>query len=252
MMEPEFMRLQRAFTAHLRDPEVNPAPEGHEERRLSIYRYAIEANIDRFMRDNYPRVHQIMTDVQWRSLVRDYLLRHVARAAAFIDVPLEFLAYLEHERQVTTDPPFLYELAHFDWLETLLGADERVLDLASIDSQGDLLEGIPVANPILSLVTYRYPVHAINADYQPTEPPPKATRIAAFRDQEYRYGFLDLNEPAARLLELVIEARARSGADIIKLIALELGQHDMSALLSAGSTILARMLARGAILGTAR
>jgi hypothetical protein len=91
--------LQRAFAAHLRDPEQVAPPGEHDPRRLDVYRYAVYANIERFMRDNYPRVRAVMNDAEWHAMVRDYLVRHVARASAFVDLPKEFLAYLEHERE---------------------------------------------------------------------------------------------------------------------------------------------------------
>ena len=250
--EAEFMRLQRAFAAHLRDPEQVAAPGGHEARRLDVYRQAVYANIERFMRDNYPRVRAVMSEAQWQAMLRDYLIRHVAHATAFVDLPQEFLAYLEHEWRADPRLPFLYELAHFDWLETVLGADPRTLALDAIDRDGDLIAGVPVANPVMRIVSYRYPVHAIDADYQPLTAPALVTRIAAFRDRAYAYGFLDLNGPAARLLELIVAGEGRSGREIFAVVAAELGSRDPAALVEAGGTILARMHARDVILGTAR
>jgi len=248
--EPEFIRLQRAFTRHLRDPDNVPAPGAHEERRLAIYRHAIYANVAGFMGDNYPRVRAIMSDERWAAMLREYIIRHVSTTSAFVELPREFLAYLEHERDDPLDPPFLHELAHFDWLETLVGADQRVVDLSGIDAHGDLLAGRPVLNPTLRVVSYHYPVHAIDADFQPDEPPPQATCIAAFRDPDKRYNFLDLNPAAARLLELLRDERTKSGRAALERIAAELGHTDLAQLVTAGSTILERMRARGALLGT--
>ena len=250
--EAEFARLQREFAAYLRDPE-QAAPAGpHEERRLAVYRYAVYANIERFMRDNYPRVRAVMDETQWQAMVRDYLARHVARATAFVDLPAEFLDYLKHQCGPEPALPFLYELAHFDWLETLVGADLRRLNLDEVDRDGDLIAGVPVANPIMVLQTYRFPVHAINADYRPLEPPAQPTRIAAFRDSHAEYGFLDLNAAAARVLELIMAGEARSGYEIFATVAAELGTTDVAALIEAGGTILARMIARDVILGACR
>jgi uncharacterized protein len=250
--EPEFLRLQHAFAAHLRDPAGTPAPGAHEERRLAIYRHAVYFNAERFLCDNYPRIRRVMPDAAWSTLVRDYLARHVATANAFVDVPREFLAYLEHERDAADDPPFLHELAHFDWLETLVGADERRIDWTTVDPDGDLLTGVPCANPVLVLVNYRFPVHAIDENYLPTEPPEQPTRIAAFRAPDNLYGYLDLNAAAARLLERVIAGAGLSGEALIDIVASELDLPDTPALRTAGGTILARMLERGAILGTLR
>ncbi len=248
--EAEFMRLQRAFTRHLRDPDHAAAPGDHEARRMAIYRHAIYANVAGLMADNYPRIRAILDDRRWQALVRDYIIRHRSRASAFIDVPREFIDYLEHERAAPDDPPFLLELAHFDWLETLVGGDTRRLDFSGIDRGGDLLAGVPVANPLLRTITYRFPVHAIDADYQPAEPPPRATVIAAFRDPDNRYGFLDLNPAAARLLEMVCADGGLSGEAIFAALAREMGRDDVQALAAGGLTILERMRERGAVIGT--
>lgn len=250
--EAAFARLQRQFAAYLRDPEHVVAPGQHDERRLGVYRYAVYANIERFMRDNYPRVRAVMEEAPWTAMVRDYLVHHVSRATAFVDLPEEFLDYLEHERAPEPDMPFLFELAHFDWLETLVGADPRRLCLEGIDRDGDLIAGVPVANPIMELVTYRFPVHAINADYRPLEAPLQPTRIAAFRNTGNEYGFLDLNAATARLLELIMAGEGRRGCEIFAVVAAELGIANVAALIEAGGTILARMIARDVILGTAR
>lgn len=248
--EPEFVRLQRAFTRHLRDPENVPPPPGHETRRLDIYRHAIYANVAGLMADNYPRIRAIFDDAEWTALIRHYLVNHASRASAFVQVPREFLDYLAHERNVTDDPPFLYELAHFDWLETLVGADQRRYDERPFDPEGDLIAGVPVANPIMCLETYRFPVHAIDMDYQPAIAPAEATRIAAFRDTDLRYGFLDLNAPSARLLELVMADSGRTGAELIAQTAADIAHPEPARLLGPGRDILERMRSRGAVLGT--
>lgn len=249
--EADFVRLQRAFAAYLRDPERAAPPGAYQARRLSVYRDAVYANIEGFMRDNFPRVRAVMDDPQWHAMVRDYVLRHRARAAAFVDLPREFLVYLEQGHGVHAGLPFLLELAHFDWLETLLGADPRRLSRAGVDRDGDLLDGVPVANPIMVMHCYRFPVHAIDRDYLPLVAPAQTTVIAAFRDAQLEYGFLDLNPAAARLLELIMQGEGLTGREIFTRIATELGQTNIAGLIEAGATILARMLARDVILGRA-
>ena len=176
--EPHFARLQRAFARHLRDPEHAPAPAGLEARRLALYRDAVYANSERFLADNFPRVRAVTNDEAWHAMVRDYLVRHVSWTAAFVELPREFLAYLAHARDDDEDPPYLGELAHFDWLETLVGADRADPAALSCERDADLLAGTPVLNPTLRLVTYVYPVHAITADFRPDAPPATATPAA--------------------------------------------------------------------------
>lgn len=219
---------------------------------MAIYRHAVFANVEGLMASNYPRIRAIFEDDAWHALVRDYIVRHESRASAFIDVPREFLRYLEHERDAPDDPPFLGELAHFDWLETLVGGDERRVRLDDVERGGDLLAGVPVANPVLRMVDYAYPVHAIDADYQPTEPPARTTHIAAFRDPDNLYGFLDLNDAAAALLAAVVRAGGRTGREIFATLAADMGREDVDALTAAGLPLLERMRERGAVLGTRR
>ena len=247
-----FAQLQREFVRHLRDPERVPSPPGLEARRLEIYRYAIFASVEQSLRDNFPRVQAVLNVTEWQLLARTYLIQHRASATAFVDVPREFLDYLEHQAPPDPARPFLYELAHFDWLETVIGADPRCIDLSGVQRDGDLMTGVPLANPILSLAHYDYPVHVITAAYQPTAAPSAVTHIAAFRDLDDDYGFLDLSAPAARLLDLICAGTALCGNELVAQVAAELGQEDVAALRAAAAPILARMHARHVILGSAR
>ena len=248
--QAEFIRLQRAFTAYLRDPDHREFPGNQEERRIAIYRHAIFANVEGLLKDNYPRVRAVIDDDDWSALVRHYIIHHVSKASAFLDVAREFLNYLEGSKAGTELPEFMTELAHFDWLETLVSADERDIDLADIDPSGVFLDGIPIINPVLRLETYRYPVHVIDADYRPESCPPRATRIAAFRDRDHQYGFLDLNPMTARLTELMMETQSATGLELFERLAGETGHKDPLALAEAAAGVLERMRQRDVVLGT--
>jgi hypothetical protein len=247
---PEFVRLQREFTRYLRDPDNTPVPPGLDARRLGLYAYAAFANAERFMAENFPRIRAILADETWVALVRDYFVRHKARTSLFIELPLEFMDYLEHERTAPDDPPYLWELAHFDWLETLVGADERRLDETGIDPEGDLLSGEIVFNPIHEFVTYTWPVHLIDAANQPTEPPAQAIRLVAFRTRRHDFSVLDLNPASARLFELLRAAPGRPAMSVLRGIAEELGSTNPDAVIAGGHAILHRMKEREFILGT--
>lgn len=45
-MTPNFVEVQKTFTAHMRDPSVNPGPADIEDRRLQIYRDLVFNNIE--------------------------------------------------------------------------------------------------------------------------------------------------------------------------------------------------------------
>ena len=246
---PDFIRLQREFCSYLRDPEQHAPPAEIEDRRLAIYRHAIFSNVEGLLKDNYPRVKAVLSDEDWQRLVRHYIIHHESLASAFVDVPEEFLHYLDSSNVFAGLPGFVRELAHFDWLETLVGADIREIDDVSAERGDDLLSAIPVVNPLLRIVVYQYPVHAISQEYRPQEPPPQPTYIAAFRDRSNRYGFLDINALTARLLELMQANKTETGGALFGRLADEFSFQDTEALINAAQPILSRMLERDVILG---
>ena len=62
MTETSFKKTQYEFTAHLRDPEKNPAPEGIEDRRLGIYRDLLYNNVEGFISGGFPVIRSIYND----------------------------------------------------------------------------------------------------------------------------------------------------------------------------------------------
>ena len=248
MSEPHFISLQRAFTRHLRDPANVPAPP-LPEPRLAVYRNAVFLNIERFMRDNFPRVAAAFEPEAWTALVRDYLIRHRSDTPLFVELLQEFLHYLAHEREGAEDPPWLLEVAHFDWLENAIAADERVVPPRQAGPI-ELLDTPLQLNPVHQMVRYRFPVQAIGVDYRPQEAPLQPTLLLAFRDLDEEFAVLDLNAVAVQLFEGVREGRT---ARLVMMdIAARLGHPDPDQVLAGGLALLERWAARGLVLGHAR
>ena len=248
MSEPRFVTLQRAFTRHLRDPANAPAPP-LPEARLAVYRNAVFLNIERFMRDNFPRVAEAFEPDAWTALVRDYLIRHRSETPLFVELLQEFLHYLAHERDGAEDPPWLFEVAHFDWLENAIASDERSPPPRQAPPF-DLLDTPLLLNPVHEIVQYRFPVLAIGPDFRPQEPPAQPTQLLVFRDLDEDFAVLDMNSIAIRLFEGVREGRP---ARVVMMdIAAALGHPDPAQVLAGGLALLERWAARGLVLGHAR
>ena len=144
-----FTDVQYTFTRHLRDPENHAAPTDIPEERMAVYCDLVYRNIDRMITNLFPILHKITPEDRWRALVRDFLKTHQSHSALFNKVPLEFLQYIEQERDTTGDPPFLPELAHYEWVEYAVTIDTRDIVWDGINPGGDLLEGVPVLSPLV-------------------------------------------------------------------------------------------------------
>ena len=247
MSSPGFIELQRAFSRHLRDPDREPAPP-LPEQRLAVYRNAVFLNTERFMRDNFPRVAGAFEPDAWNALVRDYLIRHRSETPLFVELLQEFLNYLLHEREAAGDPPWLYEVAHFDWLENAIAADERVAPPTPAGPI-DLLDAPLLLNPVHEVVQYRFPVQAIGPTYRPLEPPPQPTLLLVFRDVDEDFAVLDLNAVAVKLFEGV--RAGQPARAVLSELAVALEHPNPAQVLEGGRTLLERWVLRGLVLGNA-
>jgi len=248
----DFQRRQFSLAAHIRDPENNPAPEGIEERRLAIYRELFFNNLVNLLGNSFPVLRKLHGAEKWKSLVRDFLVRHRAHTPYFLEIPREFLAYLEDTRENHEDDfPFLLELAHYEWAEMALSVLDAEEDLSGIDPEGDLLEGVPVKSILAWTLTYRFPVHRISPQFIPRTPGEQPTHLVIFRKPDEELEFRELNPVTARLLHLIETNGRDSGRSMMSLIASEI-VFDEEAMMRHGTEILEQMRADGILVGTRR
>ena len=249
---PAFTRTQFEFAAHIRDPDTHPAPEGIEDRRMAIYRELFFNNVSQLLAKTFPVLRRILGADRWAALIRDWFVRHRARTPLFLELPREFLHYLEEERpRSPDDPPFMLELAHYEWVELALSIDEREIDAVEAVPGGDLLEGRPVLSPLAWPLVYRFPVHRISPEFQPDSPPEEPTWLVVYRDRADKVGFLEINRITARLLELLSGPAGKpTGRACLQRIAEELGHPRPDVVIDGGRTLLADLRSRDVLLGT--
>ena len=250
---PDFIRRQYEFTAHIRDPEHRPAPADIEERRMGIYCELFYNNVEGFIAGTFPLLRRILNDSDWHALIRDYFNTHRSHSPLFLEMPREFLNYLENERGTQPrDPPFLKELAHYEWVELALSiADER-LELEQVDPEGDLMTGTPALSPLAWSLAYRYPVHRIGPDFQPGAPGDTPTYLVVYRDRRDQVGFIEINPVTRRLLELVDSQTGVTGEELLLTIAQELSHPQPGTVIEGGREILNNLRSKDIILGTRR
>jgi hypothetical protein len=243
--------LQMAFAAHLRDPEHQAAPAGIEERRIGIYRQLFFNNINKFLSSNFPVLRQLYDDNDWRQLVRDFCIEHRCHTPLFPELPREFLRYVQnHRTERPGDPPFLHELAHYEWVELALSLDETELDSIAASPDGDLMREVPVLSPLAWPLSYRFPLHLIRPDFIPQFPPEHATHILAYRNREYKVCFMQMNDVTRLLFSLLQENTGLNGHDLLAELARQIEHTNPATILVKGKELLQELHNKDIILGT--
>ncbi|MFY8272650.1 DNA-binding domain-containing protein [Pseudoalteromonas sp. SSDWG2] len=195
----QFKDVQAQFSAHIRDPENNSLPEGIEDRRMKIYRELFFNNVNSFLESGFPVLRSIYDEQAWLALARKFFAQHQAESPYFVDISKEFVTFLAQEYEpIQSDPPFLLELAHYEWVELCVAT-------AKLNTQFKPVFNVEKESLYVSdcaqVVCYHYPVQTISVDHQPQNPDETPSYICVYRDTQEEVQFLALNAMTALLLD---------------------------------------------------
>ncbi len=244
---PEFLQIEKEFAAYLRDPENNPKPSAIDAEQINIYQSLIFNNISEMLANCFPVIFSILEGLQWQQLIRAFLSEHQAVRPLFVELPLEFLTFLEIRHPSEKDYPFLLELAHYEWIELELDIAEEKAPPHPLLDKGNYLTGIPQMSPFVRILHYQHPVQKIGKDYLPSKPSP--VHLIVYRDQNENIKFFETNAASARLLELLSTEPGMEGQAALKQIAEELHHPKPEAIISFGQDMLQQFLELGIIIG---
>ncbi len=239
---PGFQRIQRAFAAYIRDPSTAPPPADIAPLRMAAYCELFFNNIESFMATGFPVLKQVLGGPAWTRLVRDFYARHRCATPLFIGIAEEFLTHLRDTQAEAPDaPPFLLELAHYEWAELALAVamaeppalDER-LSAQTLDERVRLS---PVAWPL----AYRFPVQRIGSDYRPDRPPDTPTYLVVYRDREDTVRFLEINPVTYRLLALLEDSPDQPARQALMQIATELQHPEPGEVIAFGAELIIQL-----------
>lgn len=251
--EPKTLReLQYRFAGHIRDPRAHPAPPDVPPRRMAMYRELFFNNICGFLSSNFPVLRRILADDRWTALAEDFFARHRCHTPYFSAIAEEVLAYLAEERgERAEDPPFLLELAHYEWVEMALAIaeGEAPAEITAPRDDETLLDTPLVLSELAWPLAYRFPVHEIGPDFQPAETPDQPTCLVVYRDGADRVHFIEITSPTYRLLQLWREAPGSAARALLEHVAAELGQAGSPEVLRMGAEIVRELIGRGVLGG---
>lgn len=248
----DFQQVQASFAAHIRDPEHHILPSGIEPRRMKIYTELFFNSISDLLANGFPIIKSLFDDEGWDQIIRQFMIEHECSTPYFLELGQELVAWLELQIPNGELPPFLYELAHYEWVEVGLDTDEAEPDWSNIDTNGDLLDGVPVLSPLAWSLAYSYPVHQIGPNFQPDKPSPEPTYIVVYRDRLDKVCFMQSNAATAALLEVIGQHSELTGREVLAQLAEQMSHPDTEQLTKAGIDILASLQKFGIILGICR
>ena len=211
---------QLQMANYLREPQQAPAPDV-EERRLKIYRDLIFNNVEGFISGGFPVLRSLYGEDDWEELVRGFMRVHRCQSPYFLEISQEFIRYLSEEHNLRQcDPPFITELAHYEWVELALDVAEE--DLPEPRPEAGIAGAVLCLSPLAWVLAYQYPVHLIGPGFQPQQTG-DPTYLVVYRDRADQVQFMELNAASARLLELHRDNREATVDVLIDQLAAEMG-----------------------------
>jgi hypothetical protein len=240
---PDFQDKQYAFAAHIRDPENVAAPTEIEVRRMGIYRDLFFNNLRSLLSNMFPVLKKLYSPDDWAAIIRQFMIVHRATTPYFLQLPREFLAFLQDEYETQdSDFPFLLELAHYEYIELALSISEASNDMEGVDPDADLRANVPVKSELAWAFAYQYPVHRIDADFQPDQPEGAPTYLAVYRGASDKVGFLELNPMTAGLLDAIDNNDQNlNGESLLRNLAKQTEYPDVEAFVNHGAAALEEM-----------
>ena len=243
----DILREQQFMLArHLRDP-ADPPPPGIEERRLQVYRELFFSSIEELLSAGFPVIRQTLGDPAWKALVRVFYAIHRSRTPLFTEIAAEFVAFIEIHAEESGFPPWLPELAHYEWVEQALFLSDA--QAPPHDPEGDLLDGVPILSPLALPLAYRWPVTDIAPTRVPDVPPAGPTTLLVHRDAGHQVHFARIAPLTYRILA-ALRTTVATGREHLAALAVEAGM-DPDGIQSQGLLLLQQLRAQGVVLGTA-
>lgn len=244
----DFQRTQAAFAAYIRDPEGVIPPSDVPCQRMAAYRDLFFNNIENFIATAFPVSKSVLGEEAWRSLIRDFYRGHHCKTPLFIEIAEEFLEYLSNERsEESVDPPFLLELAHYEWVELALAVSEEEPPEAGNASGASILDDCVFLSPVAWPVAYRFPVHRIGPNFKPSAPDGTLTFLVVYRNQEDLVRFMELNQVSYRLLQSLDDSPGLTVREHLLMIAQELQHPEPDMVLEFGVDLIRNVHLKGLI-----
>ena len=248
MDKPSLFQQQNTLGLYLRDPDHCAPPAGMDVARAGVYRDLVFSNLSSLLGGTFPVLIKVLGDEHWRSLVRTFMRDYRARTPKFGEIAEEFVEFLASEPQALSEgawPPFMVELAHYEWVEMALQQSEA--DPLPLSDAGLLLDRPLQVSPLAWPLAYAWPVQSVGPDYQPQTAPVQPTLLLVRRAEDWSVEFSALSPLAWRLLQRIEEFPQLDGREQLEGLALEAGMAGAPEFMESGAGLLRQMHEEGVV-----
>ncbi|RAP35337.1 hypothetical protein B1207_13275 [Legionella quinlivanii] len=192
--------LQTTFTRSLRHSEKLA-----DTSRINLYQNLVFSTFNDLIKPCFPVLKSILSASLWEELIRDFIRNHPVSTPLFYQIPGEFVRFLQESASLSKHPPFLADLAHYEWMEL-------VIELAVDEPERMPATAVPSLNSVFRLSTtaamhhYHYPVEQISENYLPLQP--EDSFLIIWRDASDKVEFMKISAFVYHLLNHMTENKA--------------------------------------------
>jgi hypothetical protein len=257
-----FQCIQHDFAGHIKDPKNTVKPADVDERHMAVYRDLFFKNIMSFLDGAFPVLAEIIGTTRWQEIGREFFIQHENKSPYFLEISQEFLKFLESEFEPQAhDPEYMYELAHYEWLELFVAVEPEARIKWKVEAQVDsapelsasekhVEHSVLILSPVVEGFLYSYPVHQISAA-QP-EVTAKPTALIVYRGRDEDVHFVETNPFTLQLLALLkegmeSEVQQPTGGEVLQSLLAKMNMNDNQAAYQGGLDTLKQWLSLGVI-----
>lgn len=249
MSKPQMTHLHQTqldFASAIRQPTTHYPDLKVSADRLEVYQQLFFNNVSGFVDNAFPVLTSLYDPTAWLKLKRHFFASYACHSPYFLHIAGQFVEFLQQYPLDTADPPFLAELAHYEWAELYVGT----LPVASTQ-QPVASEQLTSAKLKLSeaslLAMYQYPVQHLSADYQVSEPG-QSQAFLIYRDWQDEVIFVQLNHASLMLLYQLSEQPGLTLPQLTSALAPQLAPYSATQLTEFALPLLADLADKGALL----
>lgn len=236
---------QLAFANYIRDPLQYPAPEAISNERLQVYRELFFNNVCGFLDNAFPVLHSLYPPEAWLALQQRFFAGYACQSPYFLHIAEQFVSFLQDYRLTEQDPPFLAELAHYEWAELYIGT-KKASQQPLVLTEPDLTKAALALSELAMLAAYQYPVQKLSKSYQPTTPGALQCFLI-YRDAQDEVIFVNVNQATLLLLNCLQQQPGQCLAELVAQIAPTFPHLSSARLTAAALPLLQEWATKGAV-----